>query len=50
MTIQHNRAKENNNYKAKKNFSGFYTEDDPKIFLKKIIDLRCQVACVGNNL
>ena len=50
VTIQHNRAKENNKQKAKKNFSGFYTEDDPKIFFKKIIDLHFQVACVGNNL
>ena len=28
---QHNRAKENNSQKTKKNFTGFYTKDDPKM-------------------
>ena len=29
LRIQHHRAKKNNSYKTKKNFTGFYTEDDP---------------------
>ena len=30
LRSQHNRAKENNSYKTKTNFRGFYTEVDPK--------------------
>ena len=29
MRSRHNRAKENNNYKEKINFTTFYTADDP---------------------
>ena len=31
MRSQHNRAKENISYKTKKNFTGFYIEDDPNL-------------------
>ena len=30
LKSQHNRAKENNSQKTRKNFTGFYTEDDPE--------------------
>ena len=31
MKSQHNRVKENNSQKTKKNVTGFYTEDDPNL-------------------
>ena len=31
MRSQHNRAKENNSHKTKKNFTSFYIKDDPTL-------------------